>query len=143
MKTLTVANGDLVLGARGFATVTGARKAAQDVGIALREHHGHDRFHTELGSVLPEFIGRPIGQDTRMLIENEVKRVVATYMQTQTSEQQRRRMRGEQAALSAEEAVAGIDQIQVFYYGLDRIDIVIGIRTQNGQRIRLSTEVEG
>lgn len=143
MKTLAVANGDLVLGARGFATVTGARKAAQDVGIALREGYGHDRFHPELGSVLPEFIGRPIGADTRLLIETEVKRVVATYMQTQVREQQRRQVRGEQSAIGADEAVVGLDQIRVFYHGLDRIDIVIAILTQSGQRIQLTTEVEG
>lgn len=142
MKTLALSNGDLVIGGHGHATVDGVMKAAQDVGVGLRETYGHDRFHPELGAMLQTYIGQPISGETRMLVDSEVKRVVRAYIQRQGRELQKRQSANDRARHEVAEVVVDVDKVQVNYRGLDRMDVIITIRTLGGQRITLRRTVE-
>jgi phage baseplate assembly protein W len=51
--------------------------------LALAEPYGDDRFHPQWGSVLPNYVGTPIGADTEMLVRSEVARVIQAYIGVQ------------------------------------------------------------
>lgn len=80
MKQLALENGDLVLGPQGHQTLTGAPRIKQDLEIALREEYGLDRFHPRWGSLLNRYVGETIDDETRLLVQAEVNRVLQNYV---------------------------------------------------------------
>jgi len=127
-------NGDLAIGEKGYITVSGPAKVAQDLGVAVREPMGCDRFHPRWGSILPEFVGSPIGLLTETAIRNEVARLVANYIANQNEMLRadvnaRRRPR-----FSTGEVIERLESIEVRQqYDLFRVRAVV--RTLAGDRV--------
>lgn len=113
MKSLAIQNGDLVLGPEGFATVSGAAKVRQDLGIALREPVGNDRFHPRWGSLLPSYIGNPIGDSTIMVVRSETYRVIQNYVYIQAASVKDDVARSRQARYGASEIIKDIKKVDV------------------------------
>lgn len=83
MKTFLIDNGDLVLSSGSFAEVTGQAKLTQDLGLAMREPLGVDRFHPRWGSQLHLFLGLPATPEAGQRIQAEVQRVLDNAMAIQ------------------------------------------------------------
>lgn len=93
--SLQVKNGDLNFGGPGgFATVTGQSKLVQDLKNWILEPRGTDPIHPDYGALLdggtmPDgtdadpIIGDLITSATLVLIESEIRRVLAAYQQQQ------------------------------------------------------------
>lgn len=83
MKTFQIDNGDLVLSSGSFSEVTGQRKLTQDLGLAMREPVGIDRFHPRWGSQLHVFLGHPASQAIGQRIQEEAQRILDNAMAIQ------------------------------------------------------------
>lgn len=126
MKTLALADGDLMLSGRGHATVDGVFKTMQDIGIALREEFGIDRFHPNWGSLLPNMIGRPFDESVLLDVRTEVTRVVNNYLNVQRDTVLRR---AAGASVSSSEIIDRVDKVQVVPKDYGRIDVTIFLLT--------------
>ena len=78
-----VADGDLVQRGNSMAIVWGDGKLKQDLALWVTERYGIDRFHPTTGSILPDFIGSIITDNTKVLIQNELLRLLDNYRRTQ------------------------------------------------------------
>lgn len=141
MRNFAIQNGDLVLGHGGFQAVSGTAKVRQDLGIALREPLGCDRFHPRWGSVLPNFVGEPITKRIGAQVEAEVYRVVRNYMATKANQMQTEFLRGQKASLTADEVVVNITKVDVAW-NMDRLFIRVSLETAGGGNTTLVTSVE-
>lgn len=140
MKTLALANGDLVVGPHGHQTLTGAQKIRQDLALALGEPYGGDRFHPTWGSTVPSYIGMPIDSNTRALIETEVSRVLSQYIAVRDeiiSEDQRT---GGRSRFSTGDVVARVDQIAASQ-DFDTIRVQVSLTTLAGTRVVVNRTV--
>ncbi len=138
MKTLALADGDLVLSGRGHATVDGVFKTMQDIGIALREEFGVDRFHPNWGSLLPNMIGRPFDEDVLLDVRTEVTRIVNNYLTVQRDTILRR---SPGAQVSSAEIVDRVDSVKVVPRGFGRIDVTIQLLTLDRRAFSLSMTI--
>ena len=141
MKSFAIQNGDLVLGQGGFLSVMGASKVRQDLGIAMREPLGCDRFHPNWGSALPTYIGEPITTQIGKLVEAEVYRLVRNYMATKANEMQAEYLRGNRSSFRADEVVVNVKAVDVAR-NLDRIYVRVGLQTSGGSNVVLVATVE-
>lgn len=142
MKTLELVNGDLVLGGGSFQALSGAAKVKQDLGIALREPFGSDRFHTRWGSVLPEFIGRPQDKYLESLVQGEIHRVLQNYVLLQADAIKRDQNAGRKPRYSHNEIVADIVSVKV-RSNYDSLTIRVHLTTLDGEEITITQAVEG
>jgi phage baseplate assembly protein W len=140
MKTLALANGDLVVAPGGYATVTTAAKIRQDLALALGEPLGNDRFHTEWGSVLPTYIGQPMDAETESLVRAEVARVIEQQISIQQRDIARDSNSGAIARYATADVIAGIENI-VVTVRYDVIRLIVSLVTQAGVRINISRTV--
>lgn len=138
MKTLALADGDLVLSGRGHATVDGVFKTMQDIGIALREEFGVDRFHPNWGSLLPNMIGRPFDEDVLLDVRTEVTRIVNNYVTVQRDTVLRR---AEGAQVSAQEIIDRVEDIKVVPKDYGRIDVTIRLLTFDRRAFSMSMTI--
>lgn len=83
MKTFLIDGGDLVLGQQGYATVEGPPKLRQDLGVAVREPYGCDRFHPRWGSLLYEYVGMQADQEAAAYVRGEITRLIQNYIHVQ------------------------------------------------------------
>lgn len=140
MKTLALANGDLVAGPSGHKTITGAAKIRQDLALALGEPLGNDRFHPSWGSVLPSYIGQPIGATTNALIRSEVSRVLAQYVSVHDEYIVLDQQAGNRSRFGTADVVAeilGVSATQDF----DTIKVQVSLRTLAGTTITVNRTV--
>ena len=142
MKTLAIKNGDLAIGANGYATIEGAAKVQQDLGLAVREPLGTDRFHPQWGSLLPRYIGEPINDEMTSLVQAEVTRIVQNYII-----QQGQVLRGVVAGrrkpkFEANEVVTDIGEVHI-RQTLDRLHTKVVLVTLGSRRITIIAPVEG
>jgi phage baseplate assembly protein W len=140
VKTLTLANGDLVVGPNGHATTTGHAKIRQDLALALGEPLKNDRFHTEWGSVLPTYIGQPMDSETLMLVKAEVARIIDQQMAIQQREIVKDTSQGALARHSTADVIAQVLGIEAELY-LDRIKVTVGLVTMAGVRVNITRTV--
>lgn len=140
MKTLALANGDLVVGQTGHTTISGTQKIRQEIALALGEPYGDDRFHPTLGSVLVEYIGVPITDEIEMLVQSEVARVVAQYIAIQQREVLRDHLAQRQSRFDASDVVTGIADLSVTV-NLDTIQIKGTLSTQAGSQVQIQRTV--
>ncbi len=141
MKQLSIQDGDLVLGQGGFAVVTGQAKVRQDLGCALREPVGTDRFHPGYGSMLPNYIGRPIDSATASIIKSEVYRVVKNYMVSRMAEIQDDHINGRKPLYNSDELIQNIDEVRI-RHALDRFYVLVRLSTLARERVTIVTTVE-
>jgi phage baseplate assembly protein W len=140
LKTLALANGDLIVGPGGYATVTTAAKIRQDLALGLGEPLGNDRFHTEWGSVLPTYIGQPMNDETESLVKAEVARIVEQQMAIQQRDISRDARDGVSSRYATADVIAGIQSLSaVVRY--DSIQVTVGLVTQAGIRINIKKTV--
>lgn len=120
--SLEVRDGDLVQEGSTLRVVFGTAKLKQDLDHWLRERYGADRFHTNMGSTLQEFIGGIVNLGTRQEIQDEVLRVLQNYQ-----ELQKRTIRENPQLLSYSEMLMSIESIKT-YVNYDAVYVQIVVR---------------
>lgn len=140
MKTLALANGDLIVAPGGYATVTTAAKIRQDMALALGEPLRNDRFHTEWGSVLPTYIGQPMNDETESLVKAEVARIIEQQMAIQQRDIAGDSRSGAVSRYATADVIAGVQSLTALVR-YDHIQITVGLVTQAGVRINIKKTV--
>lgn len=141
MKQLQLSNGDLVLGPGGFGMVSGAKKVAQDLGVAVREPIGCDRFHPGWGTILSDFIGQNQDSETQMMIRGEVSRVLQNYIVMQADQIIRDMDAGARSRFAAEEIVTSVRSIETQQKD-DKIAVRVIVNTSSGGTVSVVRNVE-
>ena len=136
-----VRNGDLVVGPRGHATVEGEAKVVQDLGLAMREPYGVDRFHPQWGSMLPRYVGEPVNTETAALIKAEATRIVKNMAAEQTAQIAADAAKGARSRFSTSEIIAGVAGIDV-RQEYDRFHVRVRIETLAGGQVQQTLTVE-
>lgn len=139
MKSLAVRNGDLSIGPRGFEEVHGQAKVIQDLGLALREPHGSDRFHPNWGSVLDDHIGYAFDENAEVIVQAEIYRVVRNYMALQQHRLQQDQARGRASIFSADEILVSIDGV-ILNQTDDKLDIKVSLGMLSGRVVEATLE---
>lgn len=140
-------NGDLNLsGPGGFATVTGQQKLVQDLRNWLLEPRGTDPLHPDYGALLdggllPDgtladpIIGNELTNEALVLIESEIRRVLAAYQQQQldrlTAESA---LYGGKNTFSAGEILAGVIGVDMQQVS-DTVLVTITIQAGDGSQV--------
>lgn len=140
MKTLALANGDLVIGAHGHQTITGAAKIRQDLALALGEALGNDRFHRLWGSTLPAYIGQPISDSTQAEIRAEVERVINQYVSVHDEYIVLDQQAGGRSRFGTADVVSEVTAISVAQ-DFDTIKVAVSLRTLAGTTITVNRTV--
>ena len=120
--SLAIANGGRVRSGNSMAIVYGSEKLKQDLCLWVTERYGTDRFHPKLGSVLPDFIGSLITDNTRTQIQSEILRILQNYQAVQ--------LQGMKAApqrYSYSELLYSIDAINVAI-SYDTVSATVAVR---------------
>lgn len=113
MRALQVQNGDLVLGTRGYAEVTGRDKIVQDLTIAVMTPYGSDRFHPTWGCALESKIGTPQTAMTSQLISSEITRVISILMSQQQAQLKTAQANGYVSPYGNADLISGINTLTV------------------------------
>ena len=140
MKTLALVGGDLVVGATGHETISGSRKIRQDLALTLGEPLALDRFHPEMGSVVVDYIGQPIDDETEMLVRAEVGRIVQQYIAIQQREVLKDNLAARASRFNASDVVTAIRDItaKVDY---DSIRVSVSLVTQAGETLQVNRTI--
>lgn len=140
MKTLALQGGDLVVGPGGHKTITGSAKVRQDLALALGEPYGQDRFHPNWGSVLTDYVGRPVNSDTELLVRSEAARVVQMYIDVQRVEIVEDALAGRRSRFTTADVVARLDDVNTVIQ-FDTIRILLSLVTQAQENLTVSRTV--
>lgn len=140
MKQLEIRNGDLVLGAGGFASIKGESKLRQDLGIIMREGLGEDRFHPRWGSVLGNYAGEMISSETIGLIKGEIHRLIQNYMVTQSQQIEADLNARRHPRHTPDEVVVSVSNIAVQQWQ-DRINVKVSVNTLAGGTLSILRSV--
>jgi hypothetical protein len=140
MKSLLLRNGDLVLGPGGYETIDGAPKVVQDLGLAVREPFGSDRFHPRWGSILDQFIGGLISADTPVLLESEIRRIVQNYIALQQAQIQADATAGRPSRFTNNEVITGLEGMNLVQRQ-DSITVKVSLETMGRTKITIDQEV--
>jgi hypothetical protein len=127
MRSLLLSQGDLVPGPGGFVTISGPDKVRQDLGVAVREPYGIDRFHPEWGTTLERMIGGVVDKATPSIARQQY-------------EMQQDRLAGRTSRYKSGEAidsVSSVDVVQEF----DRIYVRVVLEMASGATNTLTTTV--
>lgn len=141
MKTLALSGGDLVINAsHGYQTLTGPPKIRQDLALALIEPLGDDPYHPNWGSLLNKYIGQPLTGDLELLVEQEARRIVTQYMNTQSQAISTSQTNGTPIGYTTSDVVVGITSINgIINY--DTIQLTISLVTAAGQGVDITRTV--
>lgn len=140
MKTLALIDGDLVVGPRGYATVTGATKLRQDLGVAIREPVGCDRFHPGWGSALGDTVGDKIDAGSQMRVRTEVTRVLSNYITVQQDVRRRDAAAGRTSRFSPGEIIRKIEDVSMIQ-SLDSLRVRVVLQTVADTTVTLNAQV--
>lgn len=140
MKTLALANGDLVIGSHGHQTISGAPKIRQDLALALGEPLGNDRFHRLWGSTLPAYIGQPISDTTQAEIQAEAQRVINQYISVHDEYIVADQQVGGRSRFGTADVVSEVTAISV-NQDFDTIRVGVSLRTLAGTTITVNRTV--
>lgn len=138
MKTLAVKNGDLVLTGSKFGMVEGIARVQQQLGLAMREAFGSDRFHRQWGSTLPNWIGQVLTSNVPFEIRAEVTRIVRDFIIQQNERIKERAALGYTAVVKAEEMIMEIRDIKI-EARYDTLLVKVTLRTASGQEFSVLT----
>jgi len=136
--SLAIANGDLVQKGDAFDLVFGVDKLTQDVYLWLMERFGGDRFHTNMGSILQEFIGGVNTPTSVAEIQAEVFRVLQNYQAVQM-----RTLNEDPRLLSTSELLVSVDDITATS-SYDTVNVMMKLRNGSGNTatIKLATTTQ-
>lgn len=140
-------NGDLNLGGTGgFATVTGQQKLVQDLKNWLLEPRGTDPLHPDYGAVLDggllpdgsfadSLIGNELTAEALVLVESEVRRVLASYQQQQLERLTRENSQyGGKNTFSMGEVLSAVSAVSL-QQSNDTVIVTVTIQTGDGDSI--------
>lgn len=142
MKDLQLSGGDLVIGSRGYQTVSGGAYLRQRIALALGEPYGDDPYHPQWGSTLPAMIGSPIRGGTETLITSEAARVLQQLMDAQQQQIIGWTLGGTRAQLTAADVIASVDSVSAAQSpdpGTVQLSVVL--TTQAGAQIQVARTV--
>lgn len=142
MYTLEIRNGDLVLAAGGYDTVTGPPKVGQDLEFAVGEPLGNDRFHPGWGSVLDTYIGLINSSAVAANCRAEISRVVNNYVAVQKDLVQQDASSGLRSRFSTGDLVGSIDSI-ISDSLYDSIGVTISLRTADQTAVTVDVSAGG
>lgn len=141
MKTFDLVNGDLHLGPGGsFSMVTGSDKLVQDIGVALREPYGSDRFHPRWGSILPSFIGEAASPTASMDIRIETKRIIDNITTIQRAALSQDVNDGAPSRFSSGEVIDSIKSVDI-RQDMDSLALRITLTTLDENQLSVIAEV--
>lgn len=140
MKTLQIESGDLVIGPGGAQLLTGQARVIQDLSIASLEPFGCDRFHPNWGSVLTNYIGMPITDELRLLVQSEVTRLVSNYMVEQNTEIQADADAGRRSRFQSSEILVNLTGVEVRATE-DKVQVRAILQTLSGEQMALQSTV--
>lgn len=141
MKTLALSNGDLVVGQGGHLTISGVSKIRQELALALGEYFGTDRFHRDIwGSVVSDYLGRPIDDSLIAQVEAEVARVLSQYIAIQDQEIYQDYINGRRTRYATADVIREVTSINAQPIN-DSIQISITLATQAGSTVVLNRTV--
>ncbi len=140
METFNVETGDLILMQGSFATLSGRQKIQQDLAIANITPYGSNRFHPRFGSVLPSYIGQPIGATTKQLIYSEVNRVINNYNSVQLAKVKSFIQQGLQSPYGQDDLIQTINTIDV-QQSYDTFYVTVNCTTMAGTQVSTSITV--
>lgn len=140
MKTLALANGDLVVTPFGHETVSGALKIKQELLAAFAESLGNDRFHPDWGSMIPSYVGQAIGPDTELLVLSEANRVIQNYIAIQQREVLQDHLDVRRSRFNTSDVVRQVIGIRATL-DLDKITVFVSLVTETGESVTLTSEV--
>lgn len=140
MKTFALDNGDLVLSSGSFQEVRGQRKLTQDLGLAMREPLGSDRFHRRWGSQLHRFLGLPATTDVAQRIQAEAQRVMDNAMAVQQDNIRRDAIAGRPSRYGTGEVINRVKEIQV-RQEFDAYHVRVALTTLSGDEVVLVSTV--
>lgn len=112
--------------------VSGAEKLSQDMSVWLRERYGVDRFHLTYGSVLQDFIGSIVTDNTKNAIQSEVLRILRNYQKLQM-----RALKSSPNLLSLTELLQSIDSVYA-YVSFDTVQVQVRVSNAVGQLTTVS-----
>jgi phage baseplate assembly protein W len=140
VKTLALSNGDLVVNSGALKTLDGPAKIRQDIALALGENYGDDPYNPAWGSVLPRYIGEPITDDTPMLVQAEVNRILQQYIANQQARLEAASLNNQQHTISTSEIIRTVNSVDVSVQW-DTITVLINLTTMAGQTMMISRMV--
>jgi phage baseplate assembly protein W len=140
VKTLALSNGDLVVDAGSLKMLDGPAKIRQDIALALGENYGDDPYNAGWGSILLRYIGEPISDDTPMLVQAEVNRVLQQYMANQQQKLAAASLNNQQHTIGTSEIIRTVNSIDVSVQ-FDTITVLIDLTTMAGQTMTISRTV--
>lgn len=140
VETLALSGGDLVIGPGGLQTLSGAAKIRQDIALALGEGYGNDPYHAGWGSVLPQYVGHPVTDDTPMLVQAEVTRILQQYMTGQQQQLATAAANQQRHTISTSEIIQTVNSVDVTVQ-YDSIRVIISLTTMAGQTLQISRTV--
>lgn len=133
--SLAVADGDLVQNGSQLSVVYGVDKLRQDVNCWMMETLGCDRFHSNYGAALQDYIGGVVSGSTKSQVQAEVLRVLQNYQTLQV-----RRFKENPEKMSGSELMVSVDDISV-KISYDTVYVTIKLRngTQQYTTIKVAT----
>jgi len=140
MKTLALADGDLVVTPFGHKTISGSFKVRQELVCAFLEPLGNDRFHRDWGSLLPEYIGQSITEEMELLVLSEANRVLQNYITVQQREVLSDFSAQRRSRFSTADVVRQVNDIRA-NVNMDSIVVSVALTTQSGESVTLTSEV--
>lgn len=140
METFDVTTGDLILTQGTFATLSGRSKIQQDLAIANITPYGSNNLHPRFGSVLPQYIGQPIGQTTKQLIYSEVNRVINNYNSVQLAKAKSFIQQGLQSPYGQDDLIQTINSIDV-QQSYDTFYVTVTCTTMAGTEVSTAITV--
>lgn len=126
--SFTVTDKDISLKGSNLGLAYGRPKLIQDLTLWLTERYRSDRFHSNYGSILDNFIGEVIDPMSAHEVEAEVHRVLQNYQMVQY-----RRMQEDPTTLSPEEVLVEVEDIKA---KIDYDSVVVVISIVTGSRAR-------
>lgn len=126
--SFVVTEKDIALKGSNVGLVYGRSKLIQDLTLWLTERYRSDRFHSNYGSTLDNFIGEVIDPMSAHEVEAEVQRVLQNYQMVQY-----RRMQDDPTTLSPEEVLVDVEDIKA---KIDYDSVVVVISIVTGSRTR-------
>lgn len=142
MKTLALADGDLVVGlSRRAQFVAGKDKLIQDLKLWLAEPLGWGPTTPNFGSLLDSYVGNADPQTAAVRIEAEVRRVLGLYQTFQFQRLRQAKERGTLSYWNRSGILAGIKDVtsEVLY---DRVIIVVTIQTMSNNEADQTVKLE-
>lgn len=106
----------------------------------IGEEYGADRFHPDLGSTMIQFIGQPVTEETRRLVQAELGRVVQQYILVQQREVLQDHLDQRASRFDASDVVVGLTAVTADV-GFASIAVTASLLTRSGEQITISRTV--